>query len=419
MMNLYFAWSRPLSDVVRPVGGLFYRAMFAVAGFNPVPFRMVCLAIGIGNMGLCWWFARLVSQSDRVAALAVLLFAFHSRLMEVWFRTAVVYDLLCFTFFYLAACLYIDARRRGRMPGTVRGIVILLFFLCALGSKEVAIALPVVLLAYEVLFERFAWRGLWLIATIALIDLPYMYAKTHGVNALTNNPFYRSEYSLSRFAQNWALFLNYLLILTKAVNPGVAVIVIAGLLAIALAVRSRQLIFAWLVLFACTLPLLFLPYRGAYVLYLAYTGWTLYAAVCLVAAQDWVTRSQPQYRTVLACVVFALVAWRWGKLNLHDQRIDPRPWLYQSQAQVHQMADRMLALEPAFPKGARILFLDDPFGTDEWTPWFIVKLLYRDDTLTVDRIKMMDRKPGEWSNWQYVFAFRNNRYTLVKPGSRQ
>ena len=77
MMNLYLAWSKPLAEVLRPVGGLFYRAMFAMAGFNPVPFRIAVLALGALNIGLCWWFTKLISGSDRVAALAILLLAFH------------------------------------------------------------------------------------------------------------------------------------------------------------------------------------------------------------------------------------------------------------------------------------------------------------------------------------------------------
>jgi hypothetical protein len=55
------------------------------------------------------------------------------------------------------------------------------------------------------------------------------------------------------------------------------------------------------------------------------------------------------------------------------------------------MAREIPLLEPHLPKGARCLFVDDPFSTDEWTPYFIMKLLYRDDTLVPDRVKMMDR----------------------------
>ena len=51
MMNLYLAWSKPLAEVYRPVGALFYRGLFALGGFNPMPFRIACLAIGVANIG--------------------------------------------------------------------------------------------------------------------------------------------------------------------------------------------------------------------------------------------------------------------------------------------------------------------------------------------------------------------------------
>ena len=420
MMNLYLAWSKPLAEVLRPVGGLFYRAMFAMAGFNPVPFRIAVLALGALNIGLCWWFTKLISGSDRVAALAILLLAFHSRLMEVWWRTAMVYDLLCFTFLYFAACLYLDARKRNAMPGPGRSAAILISFLLALGAKENALALPVILLACTCRVRasalppgfRLARTVQWPI-TLTLICIPYLYLKTHG--PMSTNVFYAPEYTFTHFAGAWSKFLGYLLVLNHDVQPWKAIAILAALLCIAALARSRQLTLAWVILFATTLPVAFIPYRGGYVLYTAYPGAALYAATILVAAQDYVTKTQPQYRTALACAVFALAGWRWGKLNLHDQRIDPRPWLYESQRQVHAMADQMLALNPHLPKGARVLFLEDAFGTDEWTPYFVMKLLYRDDSLVPDRIKMMDRKPTDWNEYQYVLTFDAGRYRQLKP----
>ena len=425
-MNLYFAWSKPpsqllkanfffWSDSFRPFGALFYRTLFSAAGFNPLPFRIVCLTIGIANIGLCFWIVRLIAASGRVAALAILLFAFQTRLMEVWYRTAVVYDLLSFTFFYLAACVYIGARRRNTYPGRARIAFILLCYVCALNSKEAAVALPIVLLAWELLFRRFAWKNLRLPVTLGLMNVPYIIGKTHGANALTNNPDYRPEYSFTRFAHSWSIFLNYIFIQQDGITPAIAIGVLTALLAIGLAVRSRGLIFAWVILFTTTLPIVFLTYRGAFVLYISWVGWTLYAALLIVKLQDLATRASPQYRTALACLVFLLVAWRWGKANLHDQRADPRHWLYDPPAMVHDMADQMRALHPMLPKGAAVLFLEDPFGTDEWTPYFIMKLLYRDDTLRVDRVKMMIPKPAARNAYQFVFAYSNGRYTSASP----
>jgi len=416
MMNLYLAWSKPLSEVFRPIGGLFYRAMYAVAGFDPRPFRVACLVIGAVNIGLCWRFAWLASGSEAAAAFAGLLFAFHSRLMEVWFRTAVVYDSLCFLFFYSAACLYLEARRRGRMPGSWVSIGILALFVCALGAKEVAMALPAVLLAYEVLFEwKARWRRPALIAGMFAVNIPYLWVKTHGAAAMTNNPAYRSEYTGQRFSEIWALFLNFLFILKDPIKPWMAVSILAGMLLVAIAARSRRLMFAWCVAVFPALPISFLPYRGAYVLYLAYAGWVLYAGCALASVCEWVAGREPRVRMAFTCVMFVLLGWWWGKRNLHDQRLDSRLWLYRSADQVRSLVDAMRTLKPRLPRGAHVLFLEDAFGTDEWTPYFVVKLLYHDDTLLVDRIKMMDQKPGDWGTYHYVVAYEGGQYRLAKP----
>ena len=413
MMNLYFAWSRPLAQVYRPVGALFYRGMFAMAGFHPVPFRLACLAIGAVNLGLCWRFAALVSGSGRVAALACLLFAFQSRLVEVWFRTAVVYDLLCFTFFYAAVCLYIAARKKGGMPGARASLAILLCFVCALGSKEVAVAFPAVLAAYEICFERFEWAAVWRIAIPAVIDIPYLYFKTHGPGALANIPDYQSEFSFTRFSETWALYLKYLFILNIDVRPWAAISVLGAMLAVAAALRWRQLLFAWIVLFAGTLPVGFLAYRGGYVLYVAYAGWVLYAAVLLTGMEAGLTRKVPQYRAALFWVVFVAVGWWWGKRNLHDQRHDPRTWLWESPAQVRALADQMRVLAPRLPHGARVLFLGDAFGAGEWTPYFEMKLLYRDDSMTVDRLALLPGSAVDRRAYAWVFGYADGRYWLV------
>jgi hypothetical protein len=407
MMNLYLAWSRPLMETYRPTGALFYRTVFAAAGFNPFPFRVVCLILGALNMGLCFRFARLVSSSDRAAALAVLLFAFHTRMMEVWYRTAVVYDLLCFTFFYLAACLYMSRPRIGALRGTA----IVACFIAALGAKENAVALPVVLAAWWLLRGNSGRVDLWVPLVCGLLDIPYIWFKTHGANALTNIAAYQPEYSFSRFSHTWALYLNYLFVGTNRIVPWMAIAILAALLAAALLTRSRKLLFAWIVLFVPALPIAFLVYRGGFVLYTSYPGWTVYASLVLVALQDLI----PVNRTALACLVFVIVGWRFGKINLHDQRADPKTWLYQSATQVRQMVDEMTTIQPRLPKGARCLFLEDAFGTDEWTPYFIMKLMYADDTLVADRVKMMDNRKPDLNSYRYVFTFADGHYRRLKP----
>lgn len=265
MMNLYLAWSKPVFDSYRPLGALFYRSLFALFGFNPLPFRIACLALGALNIGLCGWFVFLATESRRIAALAALIFAFHNELIEVWYRTAAVYDLLCFTFFYLAACLYMQ--RPHIQPGkrtVARNLLVLVCFLSALAAKENAVALPVILLVWDLTRNNRVERP-WLPLLCGLIDIPYLWSKTHGANALTAIAPYRSEFTLTRFSHTWALYLNYVFLQHNRILPWMSILILAALLAPAL--RWKKLLPAWAVLFFPVLPVAFLEYRGGFVLY--------------------------------------------------------------------------------------------------------------------------------------------------------
>ncbi len=426
MYNLYMAWSKPLGQILtsnlffwngafRPMGAVFYRTIFAAAGFDPLPFHVALLTLGVVNLALCFWLTHLISASQRVAALAALIFAFQSRMMEVWFRTAVIYDVLCFTFLYVGLCVYIKSRRDGRVPGVWRIAAILVCFILALDAKEMAICLPVLMAAWELLFQRTRpARIKLLIGALVIMAVAYTFGKLHGPDSMTANPDYRLEFSFSRFAQTWDVYLGYLFIRDHDLKTWASMTIIGGLLAGALISRSRILLFAWVVIFFGMLPVLFAPPRGGFVMLVSWPGWVLYGATVLVAFEDVFARPAPQYRTALACLIFMLVAWRFGKWNLHDQRADPRHWLYDGPTMVHAMADQMLALHPVLPEHARMLFLNDPFGTDENTPIFVIRLLYEGPGLHIDRSKLMPHQPPNPDDYQYVFTYESGRYRELK-----
>jgi len=61
--NMYSAWITPitvlLKDIfafwtgaVRPVGGVYYRIVYALGGFHPLPFRATCFLLLILNLVL-------------------------------------------------------------------------------------------------------------------------------------------------------------------------------------------------------------------------------------------------------------------------------------------------------------------------------------------------------------------------------
>jgi hypothetical protein len=442
MYALYFAWSKPMGQVVRenlylwkgefrPLGAFFYRGIFAVAGFNPLPFRIAELAFCAMDLVVCFWFARLVSASERTAALATLFFAFNVRMIEVWYRTTVIFDVLCFTLAFLAFGIYIGARRSGGDLSAGRIAAILAAFVCALNAKEFAVCLPLFLVAWELIFnapkprEFLRSRALVLLAAMGVLTLVYMFGKLHG--AMVANPFYTPEYSYTRFAATWSEYLTDIFILPVHPAGWVSMTILGGTLGLALAMRSRIMLFAWVIAFFGLLPVSFAPPRGGYEIYFSYIGWALYAGALLVALEDLIARSitsrTPRYRTALACAVFVLVGWRWGKINLHTLRVEPRPWLYEGPAAVRAMADQLRAMHPALPARTRVLFLEDGFTTGEWTPMFLTRLLYQDREMTVDRVKLKTEHPPGWEqftspdrlHYDYVFTYEGDRYREVPP----
>jgi hypothetical protein len=440
MNTLYFSWSKPLLQVVqenlllwkgeyRPLAGSFYRGIFAVAGFNPLPFRLAALAFCTLNLAVCFWFTRLISASERTAALATLLFAFQVQMIEVWFRTTVIADVLCFLFVYLAAGVYITGRRNGGELSGGRIAIIVLAFICALNSVEFAVCLPLFLVAWELLFNSpkpgafLKSRAFVLIAVLVAMTLVYTYGKLHGPASMANNPAYAPEYSYARFTATWNVYLKFLFVLADPPPGWVSMTILGGMLAVALAVRSRVLLFAWVVIIFGLLPVSFAPPRGGYEIYVSYLGWVLYAAALLVAFQDLITRRAVRYRTAVACVVFVLVGWRVGKINLHRLRVEARPWLYDPPAAVRAMANQMLAMHPAFPPHTSVLLLEAGFTTGEWTPLFIVRLIYNNPDMIVNRVKLKTERPPGWDqhisrgkvDYDYVFTYEDGRYLQAQP----
>ena len=440
MYALYFAWNKPWSQVFRenvffwqgnfrPLGAYFYRGLFSAAGFDPVPFRIAELSFCVLNLGICFWFIRTISESERVAAIATLLFAFHVRLIEIWYRTTMIFDVLSFTFVWLAAGVYIQGRREGGRLSAGRIAAVIFLFLLGLNSKEMAVMLPVALFAYELLFQTsklkdlLRSRAMALIVVLGVMTAAYGSGKLFGPNAMSNNIFYKPEYSLTRFKHTWNMYVADIFLLKQNPTGWVAISIIVGLLAIAVAARSRKLMFAWVVIFFGLLPVSFAPDRGGYVMYVSYLGWVLYAGIMLVALEDLLTRSHPQYRTALACVIFVLVGWRVGKIQLHAMRADTKTWLYDGPAVVRGMAEQLPAMHPTLPRGARILFQEDGFTTGEWTPMFVMRLLYRDRNLVVDRTKTGTEKPAGWeqftsvdhTHYDYVFTCEKGTYRQVTP----
>jgi hypothetical protein len=102
------------------------------------------------NVALLWLILRRLQLPFWASAAALVFFAFHMAVFDIYWRPMYVYDLLCGTFCLLTVLFWLDDR----------WVLSLLFFWLAYRSKEIAVMLPVALAAYELLLGQRRWLRL-------------------------------------------------------------------------------------------------------------------------------------------------------------------------------------------------------------------------------------------------------------------
>src|SRR5260370_35464333 len=85
--------------------------------------------------------------------MACLIGAYHAHLADLYYSTGTAYDLLCYLFTFLTLVIYMGIRESGRYPTWRQNGVLLILYLCALGSKEMAVGLPLYVTIYEWLYH--------------------------------------------------------------------------------------------------------------------------------------------------------------------------------------------------------------------------------------------------------------------------
>ncbi len=233
MMNLYGYWSKPVSSLVkaniffwtpyyRPFGGVIYRTLFAIFGFNPYPLYVAVLR-GDAGQSVARLYGVSAGSADRAefGAIAILLYCFHGKLDYLYYNAGSLYDVFCFLFYFLALLIYLRARLRDRFLGVWGTIGFLVCLVCALNSKEMGATLPVIVLLYELLFHPPDFRSLralfrWcfhegrMALLGALCVLIYIPAKL-GANGIGQDTAYIPSYTLTRWLADTGTFLGDLL----------------------------------------------------------------------------------------------------------------------------------------------------------------------------------------------------------------
>ena len=134
----------------RPVGHFYFWALGRMAGLDFRPYVAVLHVLHLVNLALLWALLGRLSFTWAARAIGVLFFAFHMAVFDAYWKPMYVFDVLCAVFCLLSVLLWIDKRRWWS----------LLCFWLAYKSKELAVAVPLILAAYEYLLGSFSLRAL-------------------------------------------------------------------------------------------------------------------------------------------------------------------------------------------------------------------------------------------------------------------
>ncbi len=417
LMNTYLAWQKPLlrlagenvlffSPGYRPFGNLLYRLLFEMAGFHPLPFRIACFVLLFLNLYLAYRTAAAFGGIE--TALLTVLFSCYNSGADLFHDTGIIYDILCFTFYFAALGLYVAARARKQYLSKPQLAGFLILYILALDSKEMAVTLPLVLVAYELLLGEAAAGSVlrrWLPSALsALMTVPYVIGKLSHPSPLIGNESYRLHIS----AGNYIAGLTHYFDLLTSVHPGtlaapICMLAIFLAVAIALITRDCRLMFALAFILITPLPIVFVALRGAYVMYIPLFGIALYLAVANVKLRDALVGPRLQFATFALCAA-AVIAFHAS-----------RPWQPNVNPFIHSTVNQLSVIQPRVPNGSKILFVDDPFDKDDpWVLLFICRLFYGLPDLQVDRAKLMAAKPDQ-NAYDLIFQYRDARWIRLKP----
>ena len=266
----------------RPMGGLFYVPIVSRWGLDPVPFHLVLSLILLFNVYLLYRLVRLLGADDWVACLAALVAAYHAGLANLYYNTAFIYDALCGAFFFAALDYYFKLRNGGKLLNLRQKLIFAGLLICALNSKEMALTVPFVLVAYEWVYHRPAMSlrraRVWLrgpgsvIVLASILIIADVYGKVFGFDALTGMAGYRPVFTWRRFLDYQKTFLRRRGVLQRRRGRRVGFLGVITYLAWRPGARPI-LRFCWLFLVFTPLPIEFLPDKSQACLYIPMPGW--------------------------------------------------------------------------------------------------------------------------------------------------
>ena len=350
----------------RPVGHYYFHAVEEVAGLDFPVYVAVLQAFHLFNVWLLWLVARRLGAAPFAAAAACLFFGLHMALFDDFWKPMYIFDMLCATFCLLSLWCYAGGR----------WVLSFAAFWLAYKSKEMAVMLPAVLVAFEFWFGKRRWKPL---VPFFLVSLSF------GVQGIFGNPNKDNDYTFR--------FTAAALAKTSVFYAGrIFLIPYLGFVvpAFAFLARNRRTWFGLAAMGLFLFPMLFLPGRmfSAYC-YLPFTGLAIAMAGLAETASP---------------AALALFLALWLPMDVHELRLRRRDTLANDDA-VRTWMKAVGRFAAGREHVDAFVFSGTPGGFHQWGVEGALKYFYERNDLTVkqsgepDAAALMRTKRVALLNW--------------------
>ena len=274
----------------RPVGDLYYRYLYRAFHLYFPPYVVALQLVHALNVFLLYLLLRDLLFSQIAAGTGALFYSFHAAVLEVYWKPMFVFDLICATLCLATLLLYV----RGHW------LVGLIPFWFAYKSKEIAVMLPVALIAWELWMGKRRWKRLTPYVAISL---------SFGLQALwinhalgPQNP-YVLKFTFAPLAQT-----------VKFYSSAIFFNAVAGfsLLLLPIWLRDRSLYLGLVMMTSLLAPMLALPGRQLTVYwYVPMIGVAIVIAVIAARTPRW----------ALALLLVLWISWNFSLLRTKRSQI--------------------------------------------------------------------------------------------------
>ena len=423
-MNLFDYWKAGAAGVIRgnllffatanrPLGGLFYLPIYRFFHLNPLPYHIATSLILAANTLLLYRLACLLGVARAAAGFAAVLICSHTALIALYLSPSTIYDALCFLFYFGVLVYYVRIRSAGEKLNWRQTLICLVLYVGALNSKEIGVTLPLLLLGYEGLYQRPA-RQLRIPLIACVMALAYTIGKFAVSDSRADLSVYRPLFTYGQYITNSDHFLDEIFYLADSwFTPARAALLIPLLGIWAWLRKSKAVWFCLLLVLVVPLPIVFIPRRGQYNLYLPLAGWAMLAGIAL---WDVIRALSPErlmpYRVVvairLALAALLLFMWSWNRAWREAFAVEAAG---NQQRPTRDAIQELRAFDVAIRPNSTVLFLDGPLV--DWDMYFLASLQYNDHSLQIFIQPVHHLTPAEMANMDYVFDWKNGHFVVI------